>query len=94
MPNMASIIQNHNTSLLKDPTRTDIKQCSCRQKKECPFNKKCLSGYLVYNALVDRLDTNKTKHYDGICEKNFKVLDNNHRASFRNKTEEKSTKLS
>ena len=58
MPNMRSVIRNHDTSLLKDRTPTDIKECSCRQKTECPLDKKCLSGYLVHNALVDRLDTN------------------------------------
>ena len=63
MPNMASVIRNHNTSLLKDPTPTNIKECSCCQKTECSLDKKCLSGYLVFNALVDWLDTNKTKHY-------------------------------
>ena len=73
MPNMASVIPNHNTSLLKDPTPTDIKGCSCQQKTECPLDKKCLSGYLVYNALVDRLDTNNTKPY-GTCEKNLKIF--------------------
>ena len=39
----------------------------------------------MYNALVDRLDTNKTKHYCGVYEKNFKERCNNHTASFRNK---------
>ena len=63
MSNMASVIRNHNTSLLKDPTPTNIKECSCCQKTECSLDKKCLSGYLVFNALVDWLDTNKTKHY-------------------------------
>ena len=29
-------------------------------------------GYLVYNALVDRLGTNNTKYYYDTCEKNFK----------------------
>ena len=58
MPNMTNVIRNYNTSLLKVPTPTDIKECSCRQKTECPLDKKCLSGYLVHNALVDRLDTN------------------------------------
>ena len=82
---MASVIQNHNTSLLKDPTPTDIKECSCLQKTECPLDKKCLSGYLVNNALVYQLDTNKTKHYYETCEKNFKEHYNNHNASFRNK---------
>ena len=37
MPNMASGIRSHNTSLLKDPPPTDIKECSCRQKTECPL---------------------------------------------------------
>ena len=62
MPNMASDIPNHNTNLLKEPTPTDVKECSCRRKRECLLDKKCLSGYLVYNALVDRPDTNETKH--------------------------------
>ena len=93
MPNMANVIPNHNTSLLKDPTLTDIKGCSCQQKTECPLDKKCLSGYLVYNALVDWLDTNKTKPY-GTCEKDFEERYNNHTASFRNKNKEKSTELS
>ena len=91
---MASVIRNHNTSLLKDPTPTDIKECSCCRKPECPLDKKCLSEYLVYNASVDRLDTNKTKHYYGTCEKNFKEHYNNHTSSFRNKSKEQSTELS
>ena len=58
------------------------------------MDKKCLSGYLMYNALVDWLDTNKTKHYYGTCEKNFKECYNNHTASLRNKNKDKSTELS
>ena len=94
MPNMTSVIRNHNTNSLKDPTPTDIKECSCRRKPECPLDKTFLSGYLVYNASVDRLDTNETKHYYGTCEKNFKERYNNYTASFRNKSKEKGTGLS
>ena len=93
MPNMASVIRNDNTSLLKNPTPTDIKECSCHQKTECPLNKKCLSGYQVYNTLVDWLDTKKTKHYCGTFEKNFKKCYNYHTASFRNKNKGKSIEL-
>ena len=39
MPDMASVIQNHNTSFMKDPTPTDIKGCSCLQKQEFPLDK-------------------------------------------------------
>ena len=94
LPNLQMTIQLYFTCLLKDPTPTDVKECSCHQRTECPLDKKCLSGYLVYNALVDRLDSNKTKHYYGTCKKNFKEHYNNHRASFRNKNKEKSTELS
>ena len=61
MPNLLCVIWNQNTSLLKDHASTEIKECSCRQKTECPLDKKCLSGYLVYNILINWLDTNKTK---------------------------------
>ena len=62
------------------------------QNNTVSIGQKCLSGYLVYNALVDWLDTNKTKHYYGTCEKNFKERYNNHTTSFKNKNKEKSTK--
>ena len=94
MPNMASVIRSQYTSLLKGPVPTDVKECSCRRKPECPSDKKCLSECLVYNASVDRLDNNETKHYYGTCKKNFKERYNNHTASFRNKSKEKSTELS
>ena len=76
------------------PSQFDIRQCSCRRKPECPLDKKCLSGYLVYNAWVDRLDTNEIKHYYGTCRKNFKERYNNRTASFRKEIKEKSIELS
>ena len=48
----------------------------------------------MYNASIDRLDTNETKQYYGTCGRNFKERYNNHTASFRNKSKEKSTELS
>ena len=94
IPNMARFIRSHNTSLLKDPVPTDIKERSCRRKLERPLNKKCLSECLIYKASVERPDTNETKHYYGTCDKNFKERYNSHTASFRNKSKEKSTELS
>ena len=67
MPNMASVVRSHNTSLLKDPVPTDIKERSCRRKPQCLLDKKRLSECLVYNTSADRLDTNETKHYYGTC---------------------------
>ena len=94
MQNMASVIQNHNNNLLKDPVVSTAKECSCWQKSNCPLAEKCLSECLVYHAQVDRSDINQSKSYYGTCEKNFKEHYNNHTASFRNKSKEKSTELS
>ena len=65
MKNMASVIQNHNTNLLKDPVVSIAKECSCRQKSNFPLAKKCLSECLVYHAQVGRSDKNQTKSYYG-----------------------------
>ena len=72
MQKMTSIIQNHNTNLLKDPVASTAKECSCRQKSNYPLAEKCLSECLVYQAWVDRSDKNQTKSYYDTCEKNFK----------------------
>ena len=69
MQNMASIIQKHNTNLLKDPVASTAKECSCRQNFSCPLAEKCLSECLVYHAQVDRSDINQAKSYYGTCEK-------------------------
>ena len=39
MQNMASIIQNHDTNLLKDHAAPIAKECSCRQTSNCPLAK-------------------------------------------------------
>ena len=43
----------------------------------------------MYNASVDRLDTNETKHCYGTCEKNFKEGCNNQIASIEIKAKKK-----
>ena len=76
------------------PSASTTKECSCRQKSNCPLAGKCLSKCLVYQALVDRSDINQTKSYYGTCKNNFKERYNNHSASFKNKSKDKSTELS
>ena len=85
MPNMASVIRNHSTSLLKDHTPADIKECSCHQETE---------NRMSIRQKVFIWISNKTKHYYGTCKKNVKERCNNHAASFRNKNKEKTTELS
>ena len=66
---MASVIQNHNTNLLKDPVASTAKECSCLQKFNCPLAEKCFSECLVYHAQVDRSNINQTKNYYSTCQK-------------------------
>ena len=61
MENMASAIQNYNTNLLKDAAAPTAKECSYRQKSNCPLAEKCLSLCLVYQAQVERSYINKLK---------------------------------
>ena len=91
---MASVIQNHNTNLLKDPVASTAKKCSCRQKSNCPLVEKWLSEWLVRHGQVDRSDKNQSKSYYGTYKKNFKEGYSIHTASFRNKSKEKNTELS
>ena len=48
----------------------------------------------MFNASVDRLDNNETKHYHKTCEKNFKERYNIYTGSFKNKSKYKRTELS
>lgn len=80
--------KSKSTICLKDVAPTSIKDCSCS------LDKKCLSGKLLYNASVNRLDTNETKHDYETSEKNFKERYNNDKVSFRYKSNGKSTDLS
>ena len=94
MPNMKSVIQNHNTNLLSNHTTTiAARSWSCRQKLECPLNNKCLAETLVYKATVSQTSSEINKYYYGNCEKTFKERYNNHTATLRNKSKQKSTKL-
>ena len=86
MPNMKSVIQNHNANLLwKHTTPVAARLSSCRQKSECPLNNKCLSESLVYEAAVSQTPSQVNKYYYGTCEKTFKERYKNHTATFRNK---------
>ena len=71
VPTKASVIQNYNTNILKDPVASTAKQCSCWQNSNCPLAEKCLSECLLYHAQVNRSDINQTKNHYGTCKKNF-----------------------
>ena len=92
MPNVKSIISNHNRRVLKSNTTSfNQKTCNCHVKNECPLLGKCLTKSLVYNAEITTTDTHESKNYMGVTAGPFKERFNNHKKSlnpmYENKTE-------
>ena len=56
---MKSVIQTHNSNVLKSHTN-DMNKCNCRDKLNCPLNGNCLQKCIVYRATVksDRGEVN------------------------------------
>ena len=100
MPNMKTIINNHNKRIMNSETietnednkTINEKKCNCRNKLNCPLKEECLTEAIVYKATVK---TNQNSAvYLGSCETSFKTRFYNHTKSFNNETYKKETKLS
>ena len=81
MPNMGSIINNHNKKILSTTThrKTD---CNCRKKDQCPLDKNRLITSVIYKANATKDNTGK--NYIGVTEGTFKQRYTQHKLSFRN----------
>ena len=95
MPNIKSVIQNCNLNLLSKYT-TPVAVCSCsyRKNSECLLDNECLSESLILKTAASQIPSQISKYDDGTCAKTFKEQYNNHTATFRNNTKQKSTDLS
>ena len=91
MKNMSTIIKQHNSTVLSKPT-TPNRLCNCRNKGNCPLDRKCIKQCLVYRAEVQSQNT--VKVYYGANDGEFKLRYNNHTKSFRNRFYEHDTELS
>ena len=81
MPNMMSIINNHNKKLLHPHTNDKDLPCNCRNLPDCPLNGKCRTKSIIYKASISGPNS-PTQHYFGCCETEFKTHFYNHRQSF------------
>ncbi len=74
MNNVKSIISKHNTRITgkSKPQCEVIDPCTCRDKKTCPLQEKCMTKDIVYKATVTTSNTNSTKHYIGMTASTFK----------------------
>ena len=93
MPNVRTIISNHNKSELNKPEQTDfIKNCNCWNSKACPMNGNCNEQGIVYQAEISTPTTMQT--YIGLCDTTFKLRYRNNMCSFKNKRYKHATELS
>ncbi len=74
MNNVKSIISKHNTRITRKskPQCEVIDPCTCRDKKTCPLQEKCMTKDVVYKATFTTSNTNSTKHYIGMTASTFK----------------------
>ena len=95
MPNVKSIINKHNKTVLDPPINTSEKTRNCINKEKCPFQEKCLTNNIIYEAtLTSNQDNYQHKIYYGITKTKFKQRYANHIKSFRHEKHQSDTELS
>ena len=94
MPNLKSLLSNHNPNILKDQPQSTAKNCNCLKKEDCSMNGLYLTESLLYYATITTGKENYTKLYKRICETTFKKRYGNHKKSFNVPTYKNDTKLS
>ena len=92
MPNMATVIKNHNNSVLKSAATNTNNGCNCTNKPACPLNGECLTPCITYAATVTIGSTEKI--YYGSTQGPFKTRFNRHNFSFRHRENKTDTRLS
>ena len=93
MPNMMSIINNHNKKLLHPHTNDKDLPCNCKNLPDCPLNGKCRTKSIIYKASISAPNS-PTQHYFGCCETEFKTRFYNHRQSFNHRDKANAIELS
>ena len=80
MPNIASIIKQKNTSLLRGTNDTEQQNCNCKKKEECILQGECTAEAVVYTATVNHDD--RANFYHGLPEGPVKARISKHYTSF------------
>ena len=81
MPNMGSIIKNHNKKILSNNS-TSQNRCNCRKKGQCPLDNNCLITSVIYKANMTTDKDNTGKNYIGLTEGTFKQQYTQHNLTF------------
>ena len=79
---MGSFIASHNRTIIQPDSNNH--GCNCRNRVECLLDNKCLTGNIVYKAVVSA-PSKPDKKYFGIAEASFKDRFRNHTRDFGHK---------
>ena len=94
MPNIKSIINNHNKKLLSTKNQ-ETRKCNCINKQNCPLNNECLTKNIIYKGNITcNLQNYNYKTYYGTSEDTFKTRYANHKKSFNHIKYKNETELS
>ena len=91
MPNMSTVIKQHNQKVLSSSQTKEKRQCNCRNPANCPLDGKCLTKNIVYKTVVSAITDSHT--YCGSSE-DFKFRYNNHTKAFCHQHYNNDTELS
>ena len=95
MPNVKSIINKHNKTVLGPPTNNSERTCNCINREICPLQQKCLTSNITYKATItSNQDNYHHKICYGITETKFKLRYANHIKSLRHEKHQSVTELS
>ena len=94
IPNVKSIINRHNKTVLDPPTSNSERTWNCINKEKCPLQEKCFTNNIMYKATLSNQDNCQYKIYYGIPETKFKERYTNHIKPFRDEKHQSDTELS
>ena len=88
---MGFIISSYNKQIVQP--NDDKFECTCRIKRECPLECKCLTPNIVYEATIKNNFNYDQKIHLGTFETSFKERFGNHTRDFKHQMCEKCTEL-
>ena len=91
MQNMSKIYKGHNSKITSAPCN-QLSLSNCREKGECPMDRKCQTMDVVYDCRVTSSEPQKI--YFGLAEGKWKQRYYNHKKSFNHKRYSHKTTLS
>ena len=81
MPNMSSVIKQHDQKVLSSSQTDEKRQCNCRNPASCSIDGKCLTKNIAYKAVLSPITDSHTYYRSS---EDFKCHYSNHTKAFCN----------